>query len=91
MTMTVSDLDVIEHLDFEPPCERADYYDGKCVPVGPAEWMVHFWTSCCDMHKTILLCGHCWSWFAENTVGIPGICHACHAYHSLISANGVRI
>lgn len=57
MTATLTDVDLLLHLDFEPalPCQlRA--HDTRCAAHDPAAWRVFGWCPGCGRRLDIIIC-----------------------------------
>jgi hypothetical protein len=61
MTATITELETIEHLDFQPelPCEHSNHEYGH-VPHRPAAYLIWGHTSCCGQNREFLLCERGW-------------------------------
>lgn len=55
MTQTINDLELIEHLDFDPPCEHSEHESSK-EHEGEAFALVQFKCSHCDHTVRLSLC-----------------------------------
>ena len=73
MTLAIPDLDIIESLDFAPPCRTRYHTDER----PPADWIIWPVRCCEDQPVCNYACDDC----LQHVLGSPGgSCHYCHKW-----------